>query len=111
VRATEPIRVSSPSPSPPPTNALQALVSASQAPTFEVRVRKSRAEDSIVAPPEGSEHATAAASEAPEAATETDEAKNVEELEAFDAYLMDNYDGLDFKRIPKYQLPVKTHKY
>jgi hypothetical protein len=55
----------SPSPPPPITNALQALVSESQAPTFEARIRESRAEDSIVAAPESSEHATAAASEAP----------------------------------------------
>jgi hypothetical protein len=54
---SQPIRVSSPSPPPPPpTNALQALVSASQAPTFKARVWESCAEDSIVAPPEGSKH-------------------------------------------------------
>jgi hypothetical protein len=51
-----------PSPSSLPiTNTLQALKSASQAHTFEARVRESRAEEAIVAPAEGSEHATAAA--------------------------------------------------
>jgi hypothetical protein len=34
-----------------------------------------------------------------------------EELKAFNAYLIDNHDGLDFRQILKYQLPVKTHKY
>ncbi|KAF2825058.1 hypothetical protein CC86DRAFT_468295 [Ophiobolus disseminans] len=80
----------SPSPPAPITNALQALVSESQAPTFEARIRESRAEDSIVAPPKGSEHATAAASEAPE----DDEDKD-KEVEAFDAHLMDKYNGID----------------
>ena len=79
-----------PSPSSLPiTNTLQALASASQAPTFEARVRESRAKEAIVAPPaEGSEHATAAASRVAE--DEEDE-----EVEAFDAYLIDNYDGID----------------
>ena len=79
-----------PSPSPPPiTNAFQALASASQAPTFEARVRESRTEDTIVAPAEGSEQATAAASGAP---PEEEEDK---EIKAFDAHLMDNYNGMD----------------
>lgn len=69
-------------------NILQALVSASQAPTFEARVRESRPEDTIVAPAEGSEQATAAASEAPED-------KEDKEIDVFDAYLIDNYDGLN----------------
>ena len=44
----------SPSPLPPPiTNVLQALASASQAPTFEARVRESLPEDTIVAPAKG----------------------------------------------------------
>ena len=79
-------------------------MSESQAPTFEARIRESRAEDFIVAPPEGSEHATAAASEAPE----DDED---EEVEAFDAHLMDKYDGIDWSRLNKYQLPLKSYKY
>ena len=68
--ASQPVVIESqqlPSPSPLPiTNTLQALASASQAPTFEARVRESRPEDTIVATAEGSEQATAAASEAPD---------------------------------------------
>ena len=93
-----------PSPPPPITNALQALASASQAPTFEARVQQSRAEEAIVAPAEGSEYATTAASEAAED-------KEVKESEAFDAHLMDNYDGIDWSRLKRYQLPLTTHKY
>jgi hypothetical protein len=63
-------------------------VSESQAPTFKARIRESRAEDSIVAPPEGSEHATAAAAEAPKDNKD-------KEVEAFDAHLIDKYDGID----------------
>jgi hypothetical protein len=109
--ASQPIHVDSqlpsPLPLPPPTNAFQALVSASQAPTFEARLRESRVEDSIVATPEASEHATAAASEAPEAL----EAEDDVDIEAFDAHLMDNHDGLDWSRLKKFQLPVTTYKY
>jgi hypothetical protein len=114
--ASQPIPINSqapalsPSPPPPPpppiTNALQALVSKSQAPTFKARIRESRAEDSIVPPPEGSEHATAAAAEAPE-----DDEDEDEEVEAFDADLMDKYDGIDWSRLKKYQLPLKSYKY
>ena len=96
--ASQPILINSrpqlpaapPSPSSLPiTNTLQALASASQAPTFEARVRESRAEEAIVAPPaEGSEHATAAASQVAED-------KEDEEVEAFNAYLIDNYDGIN----------------
>ena len=113
--ASQPIAVDSQPPSPPPpppiTNAFQALVGASQAPTFEARVRDSRPEDSIVAPPKGSEHATAAASEAPEAPDDAAEDEDDKDIKAFDAHLMDNHDGLDFTRIKRFQIPVKTSKY
>jgi hypothetical protein len=72
----------------------------SEQPTFEARVRESRTEDTIVAPAEGSEQATAAASGAPPKDEED------EEIEAFDAHLMDNYDGMDWSRLKKYQLPL-----
>lgn len=93
--ASQPIHVDSQAPaaspplSPPPiTNALQALVNASQAPTFEQRFIESRPEDAIAAPTKGSEHATAAASKAPEDDQD-------EDLDEFEAYLMDKYDGID----------------
>jgi hypothetical protein len=114
--ASQPINVDSqqpsqspPSPSPPPppppiTNILQALASASQAPTFEARVRESRPEDTIVAPAEGSEQATAAASEAPED-------KEDKETDAFNAYLIDNYNSLDWACLKKYMRPLATYKF
>ena len=110
--ASQPINIDSQEPPEPPkspsplslANAFQALVSASQAPTFEARIRESRAADSITAPPKGSEHATAAASEAPNEESE-------EEIEAFNAHLMDNHDGIDWSRLKKFQLPLSTYKY
>ena len=88
---SQPLQLSSPPPPPPPPRPLSprhVLVNASQAPNFEATLRESRAEDSITAPLEGSEHATAAASEAPDEESE-------EEIEAFDAHLMDNHNSLD----------------
>ena len=60
-----------------------------QASTFKEWLQESRAEDSIVAPAEGSEHATAAASEPPNNNEED------EEIKAFNAYLIDNYNSID----------------
>jgi hypothetical protein len=100
--ASQPIPVDSQAPatspplSPPPiTNALHALVNASQAPPFEQRFIKSRPEDAIAALAEGSEHATAVASEAPE----DDED---EDLDKFEAYLIDKYDRIDWSRLRKF---------
>ena len=78
--------------SPPPIlNAFQALVTGSQAPTFEAQIRESQDKDTITAPPEGSERATAAASEAPD----DDEDDKDEEFEEFDGHLKDKYEGID----------------
>ncbi|KAG9375611.1 hypothetical protein A1F94_013821 [Pyrenophora tritici-repentis] len=64
--ASQPVLVDtqpfSPSPPPPPLSPRQALVAAPQAPNFEATLRESRAEETIIPPPEGSEHATVAAS-------------------------------------------------
>ncbi|EDU44140.1 predicted protein [Pyrenophora tritici-repentis Pt-1C-BFP] len=49
------------SPPPPPLSPRQALVAAPQAPNFEATLRESRAEETIIPPPKGSEHATVAA--------------------------------------------------
>jgi hypothetical protein len=65
-------------------------VSELQAPTFKARIRESCAKDSIVAPPKSSEHATAAASEAPK-----DDKDKDKEVKAFDAHLIDKYDGIN----------------
>ncbi|KAF2730999.1 hypothetical protein EJ04DRAFT_444010, partial [Polyplosphaeria fusca] len=93
--ASQPIHVdlqapaASPPLSPPPIiNALQDLVNGSQALTFEQRFIESRPENAIAVPAKGSEHATAAASEAPKDNED-------EDLDEFEAYLMDNYDGID----------------
>ena len=78
--------------SPPPIlNALQALVTRSQAPTFEAWIRESRDKDTITTPPEGSERATAAASKAPD----DDKDDKDEEFEEFDSHLKDKYKGID----------------
>jgi hypothetical protein len=55
-------------------------------------------------PAEGSKQATAAASEAPK-----DEES--EEIDAFNAHLMDNYDGLDWASLKKYMRPLATYKF
>jgi hypothetical protein len=55
-----------------------------------------RAEEAIIAPAEGSEHATAAASRVAE------DEEDDEEIEAFDAHLMDNYNGIDWSRLRRY---------
>jgi hypothetical protein len=73
----------------------KALIEASQAPNFE-----SQAEDAIVAPAEGSDKATIALSKA------TDEAAN----ENFDAHLEDNFDGIDWARLPQYTKPLALQR-
>jgi hypothetical protein len=55
-----------------------------------------RPKDSIVAPPKGSEHATAVASKAPKALNNAAEDKDNKDIKAFDAYLIDNYNSLNF---------------
>jgi hypothetical protein len=59
--------------------------------------RESQAEDAIIAPEEGSEEATVASSQdAPEELAD----------KGFDAHLEDNFDGIDWTRLPKYMKPV-----
>jgi hypothetical protein len=78
----------------------KALIEASQAPNFESRLRESQAEDTIVAPAEGSDKATIALSKA------IDEAAN----ENFDAHLEDNFDGIDWARLPQYTKPLASQR-
>jgi hypothetical protein len=78
---------SAPSPSPSPSShplSIEALLDASQATTFESRLRDSRPKAEIVAPAEGSEEATVASSNV------ADEA-----AERLDQTFEDNYDGID----------------
>jgi hypothetical protein len=58
-------------------------------------IRESRAADSITALPNSSKHATAAALEAPNK-------ESKEEIKAFNAYLIDNYDGIDWSCLKKF---------
>jgi hypothetical protein len=60
--------------------------------------------DTIVAPAEGSEQATAAASKAPNSDED-------EEIEPFNAHLTDTYNRLDWSCLKNYQLPLVTYKY
>ncbi|KAG9379371.1 Dimer-Tnp-hAT domain containing protein [Pyrenophora tritici-repentis] len=61
------------SPPPPPLSPRQALVAAPQAPNFEATLRESRAEETIIPPPKGSEHATVAALGAASEAVDEDD--------------------------------------
>ncbi|KNG46889.1 transposase-like protein [Stemphylium lycopersici] len=78
----------------------RALVEVSQASTFESQLRKSRPEDAIVAPTKGSERVTATSSAA---------APDNETLqEAPDASLMDDFEGVDWRRLRKYMKPLSS---
>ncbi|PZC87976.1 hypothetical protein A1F95_11130, partial [Pyrenophora tritici-repentis] len=90
--ASQPILVESQL-SQPRQSPRRAISEASQALNFESRLRKARPEDTVVAPTEGSEQATAASSAADEVAT----------YEEFDASLMDDFEGLDFSLLPRYE--------
>ncbi|KAA8612811.1 hypothetical protein PtrV1_13380 [Pyrenophora tritici-repentis] len=96
--ASQPVLVDtrpfSPSPPPPPLSPRQALVAAPQAPNFEATLRESRAEETIIPPPEGSEHATVAASGAASEAVD----------EGF-VWVEDKYDGFNWSRYPKHCKP------
>jgi hypothetical protein len=70
--------------------------------TFESRFRKLQDEARIVAPTKGSDAATIATADAEELADSV--------VESLDAHLDDDFDGLDFKRIPKYVKPLATQR-
>lgn len=78
----------------------KALIEASQALNFESRSRELQAEDAIVAPAKCSDEATIASSKA------TDEAAN----KSFDAQLEDNFDGIDWARLPQYTKPLASQR-
>ncbi|KAI2484851.1 Dimer-Tnp-hAT domain containing protein [Pyrenophora tritici-repentis] len=95
--ASQPILVESQL-SQPRQSPRRAISEASQALNFESRLRKARPKDTVVAPTEGSEQATAASSAADEVAT----------YEEFDASLMDDFEGLDFSLLPRYVRPASS---
>jgi hypothetical protein len=94
---TQPSLSLSPSLSPPPSPR-QALMISSQAPNFEATIRESRPEAEIVAPTEGSEQATVAASAA----------GNTVADEASFRWVEDNYEGFNWSRYPKHCVPATT---
>jgi hypothetical protein len=77
----------------------EALLDASQATTFESQLRDSCPEAEIVAPAEGSEEATVASSNV------ADEA-----AERIDQTFEDNYDGIDWLRLPRFTKPLTTSR-
>jgi hypothetical protein len=86
-----------------PRKAIVAATQATQgtqataASTFESRLRDTQAADALVAPTEGSKAATVA----------TAEDNNAVE-QGFDALFEDNFEGIDFLRLPKYIKPLAT---
>ena len=90
------IQPSAPSPLPYPPS-VEVLLEASQATTFESQLRNSRPEAEIVAPADGSEEATVASSSV------ADEA-----AERLDQNFEDNYDSIDWLRLPRFTKPLIT---
>jgi hypothetical protein len=70
--------------------------------TSESRFRESQDETRIAAPTEGSDAATIATADAEELADSFNE--------SLDAHLDDDFNGLDFERIPKYVKPLVTQR-
>lgn len=92
------IQPSAPSPLPHPPS-VEVLLEASQATTFESQLRDSRPEAEIVAPADGSEEATIASSNV------ADEA-----AERLDQNFEDNYDSIDWLRLPRFTKPLTTSR-
>jgi hypothetical protein len=77
----------------------EALAIATQADDFESQLRESRPEAEVVAPVEASEAATVAS-------TALDEAVE----DDFDQRFVDNFDGIDWKRLKGFIMPPRTQK-
>lgn len=86
------------------TSPRKALVAAASQATedapFESQLRDAIPEDSIQPPAEGSRAATEATSEAIES----------EDDGSFDEEFADNFDGIDWKRLPRFMKPLRTLK-
>ncbi|KAK1914203.1 hypothetical protein P3342_007449 [Pyrenophora teres f. teres] len=106
--ASQPISISdtqqpSPSLSTPPTPSPPPPPQASYVSTFESQLRDSRPEAEIVAPFEGSEEATIVSlNTADEALTHIDK--------ALDGDFEDNYEGIDWDRLPRFIKPPTTSR-
>ncbi len=84
-----------------PRKALAAAASqATEDAPFESQLRDAIPEDSIQPPAEGSRAATEATSEAIES----------EDDGSFDEEFADNFDGIDWKRLPRFMKPLRTLK-
>lgn len=87
-----------------PRKALAITTSqATEPPTFESQLRESQPEAAIVVPTEGSSVATGAI-------TEDDEDGNEDSDKLLDERFADNFDGIDWSRLPLYCKPVATQK-
>ncbi|KAI1508853.1 hypothetical protein Ptr86124_012152 [Pyrenophora tritici-repentis] len=84
----------------PPTSPRRAILAASQGVDFEMQLRDSIPEDAIVAPIEASEVAAAASEAVDEGEPEPD----------FDPRMADNFDGINWSRLPRYMKPLRTQK-
>ncbi|KAI1522038.1 hypothetical protein PtrSN001A_011921, partial [Pyrenophora tritici-repentis] len=84
----------------PPTSPRRAILAASQGVDFEMQLRDSIPEDAIVAPVEASEVAAAASEAVDEGEPEPD----------FDPRMADNFDGINWSRLPRYMKPLRTQK-
>ena len=87
-----------------PLKALASAASQATKPlTFESQLRESQPEAAIVALTEGSSAATVAT-------TEDDEDGNEDRDKGPDERFADNFDGIDWSRLPLYCKPVATQK-
>jgi len=85
---------------PSPRKALAIAVSqTTEPPTFESQLRESQPEAAVIAPTEGSSAATIAITEA-----------NEDGYEDLDKRFADNFEGIDWSRLPLYCKPVATQK-
>ena len=93
---SQPIPIESP-PSSPRPSPRRALVKAPQAPGFEARLRDSQPEAAIIPPTEGSEEATKASDEP--------------DTDSFDERLEDNFEGIDWDRLPRFIKPIASQRH
>ena len=99
VESQQPSAPSPPSPPPASPSSNEAQLDAPPA-TFESQFRDSWAGANLTAPTEGSEQATVASSDVADEAV----------AEAINAEYEDNYDGIDWARLPRFMKPLTTSR-
>lgn len=82
-----------------PRKALGTASQPSEAPTFESQLRESQLEGAIAASTEGSKAVTVATAEDSNSGGK-----------GFDEHLTDDYNGIDWTRLPKYMKPLATQR-